>query len=198
LLYTLAQVFIELLDPAIGPQTAHLQVYTYNELFKEEIGRLLGPLDRMLPTSLRRNMLGRLLLIQGYLHSDLSARIRITLHRGSQDHPASLDLASEKNPLTLPALSALRRRLWADRGSMKAFPLSPALRAGEPGRGFHTGGTFPMRLNPNAFEVDLLGRPHGFSQLHLVDASVFPSLPATTITLSVMANAHRIGAAALA
>jgi len=196
--YTLAQVFIELLDPAIGPQTAHLQIYTYNELFKEEIGRLLGPLDRLLPTSLRRNMLGRLLLIQGYLHSDLSARIRITLRRGSHDHPASLDLASEKNPLTLPALSALRRRLWADRGSMKAFPVSPALRAGEPGRGFHTGGTFPMRLNPNAFEVDLLGRPHGFSLVHLVDASVFPSLPATTITLSVMANAHRIGAAALA
>jgi choline dehydrogenase-like flavoprotein len=54
-----------------------------------------------------------------------------------------------------------------------------------------------MRRNPRAFEVDLLGRPNGFSRLHLVDASVFPSLPATTITLSVMANAHRIGGAAL-
>ena len=81
---------------------------------------------------------------------------------------------------------------------MKAVPLSPALRTGEPGRGFHTGGTFPMRLNPGSFEVDLLGRPSGFSNVHLVDSSVFPSLPATTITLSVMANAHRIGVAALA
>jgi choline dehydrogenase-like flavoprotein len=197
-LYTLAQVFIEVLDPAIGPRTAHLQVYTYNELFLKEVERLLGPLDRLLPTAIRRNLLGRLLLIQGYLHSDLSARIRITLRRGSKDHHASLELASEKNPLTLPALSALRRKLWVTRGSMRAFPLSPALRAGEPGRGFHTGGTFPMRANPGAFETDLLGRPHGFSHLHLVDASVFPSLPATTITLSVMANAHRIGAAALA
>ena len=50
-----------------------------------------------------------------------------------------------------------------------------------------------MRSNPGAFEADLLGRPSGFSNVHLVDASVFPSLPATTITLSVMANAHRIG-----
>jgi hypothetical protein len=27
----------------------------------------------------------------------------------------------------------------------------------------------------------------------VVDATIFPSIPATTITLSVMANAHRIG-----
>jgi choline dehydrogenase-like flavoprotein len=54
-----------------------------------------------------------------------------------------------------------------------------------------------MRENPGPFQTDLLGRPTGFSQVHVVDASVFPSLPATTITLSVMANAHRIGSAAL-
>jgi choline dehydrogenase-like flavoprotein len=197
-LYTLAQVFIEVLDPAVGPQTAHLQVYTYNELFGKEIRRFLGPLDRLLPNAIRRNLLGRLLLIQGYLHSDLSAQIRITLRRESKDQPAVLELAAVENPRTRSALSALRRRLWAERNSMNAFPVSPALRVGEPGRGFHTGGTFPMRLNPSAFEVDVLGRPQGFSNVHLVDASVFPSLPATTITLSVMANAHRIGTAALA
>ena len=81
---------------------------------------------------------------------------------------------------------------------MKAAPISPMLRAGLPGRGFHTGGTFPMRANPGPFEVDVLGRPHGFERVHVIDASVFPSLPATTITLSVMANAHRIATAAIA
>jgi choline dehydrogenase-like flavoprotein len=196
-LYTLAQVFIEVVDPTVGPHTAHLQVYTYNELFGREIKRLLGPLDTLLPAALRRSLLGRLLLIQGYLHSDLSPRIRITLHRESKDQPATIELAGVQNPRTRSALSALRRTLWAERGSMKAFPVSPALRVGEPGRGFHTGGTFPMRPTPGPFEADLLGRPHGFSRLHLVDASVFPSLPATTITLSVMANAHRIGSATL-
>jgi choline dehydrogenase-like flavoprotein len=29
----------------------------------------------------------------------------------------------------------------------------------------------------------------------VVDSTVFPSIPATTITLSVMANAHRIASA---
>jgi choline dehydrogenase-like flavoprotein len=197
-LHTLAQAFIEVLDPAIGPQTTHLQVYTYNELFREEVARILGRVDRLVPAHLRRGMLGRLLLVQGYLHSDLSARITITLRRGIQDHPPQLEMAGEKNPRTLPALSALKRRLWSERALMRAVPVTAALRIGEPGRGFHTGGTFPMRVNPGPFEVDLLGRPHGFSNVHLVDSSVFPSLPATTITLSVMANAHRIGTAALA
>ena len=41
--------------------------------------------------------------------------------------------------------------------------------------------------------LDLLGRLSGWQRVHAVDATVFPSLPATTITLSVMANAHRIG-----
>jgi choline dehydrogenase-like flavoprotein len=196
-LYTLAQVFIEVLDKEVGTQTAHLQVYTYNELLGKEVARMLGPLDRLLPDTLRRSLLGRLLLIQGYLHSDLSARIQMTLRRENGERPATLELAALDNPLTRPALSALWRRLWAERGSMRAIPVPAGMRVGEPGRGFHTGGTFPMRRNPGAFEVDVLGRPTGFSRLHLVDASVFPSLPATTITLSVMANAHRIGSAAL-
>lgn len=196
-LHTLAQVFIEVVDPAIGPRRAHLQVYTYNELLREELARMMGPLRGALPM-VQRSVLGRLLLIQGYLHSDLSARIRIVLARGTDGASPSLDLSGEPNPKTRPALAALRRRLWSERGAMKAAPISPMLRVGLPGRGFHTGGTFPMRANPGPFEVDVLGRPHGFTRVHVVDASVFPSLPATTITLSVMANAHRIGTSAIA
>jgi choline dehydrogenase-like flavoprotein len=196
-LYTVAQVFIEVLDEAIGPHTAHLQLYTYNELFGKELSRMLGPLDRLVPDRLRRSLLGRLLLIQGYLHSDLSARIQLTLRRETSGRPPTLELSGLQNARTRPALAALGRRLWAERNAMRAIPVSPAMRVGEPGRGYHTGGTFPMRRNPGAFEVDLQGRPTGFSRVHLVDASVFPSLPATTITLSVMANAHRIGSVAL-
>ena len=196
-LHTLAQVFIEVLDPAIGSRRAHLQVYSYNELLGEEMARMMGPLRGALPM-IKRSVLGRLLLIQGYLHSDLSAGIRLELKRGSAGASPSLSLSGEPNPKTGPALAALRRRLWSERGAMKAVPISSMLRVGLPGRGFHTGGTFPMRANPGPFEVDLLGRPHGFTRVHLVDASAFPSLPATTITLSVMANAHRIGTAAIA
>jgi choline dehydrogenase-like flavoprotein len=196
-LHTLAQVFIEMVDPAVGARRVHLQVYTYNELLREEMARMMGPLRTVLP-KIQRSVLGRLLLVQGYLHSDMSSRIRIVLKRGRDGASPSLDLSGDPNPLTEPALAALRRRLWAERGALQAVPISRMLRIGLPGRGFHTGGTFPMRAHPGPFEVDVLGRPHGFTRVHVVDSSVFPSLPATTITLSVMANAHRIGTAALA
>ena len=192
-LHTLAQVFLEVLDPAIGPHTVHLQVYTYNELFRRQLRNMLGPLDPVLGGIAARGVLGRLLLIQGYLHSDLSPGINLTL-----DREGTLSLAVEPNSRTRPALAALKRRLWSERGAMRAIPVSPAMRIGKPGRGFHTGGTFPMRSRPRRLETDVAGRPHGFSRLHLVDSSIFPTLPATTITLSVMANAHRIGSAAVA
>ena len=63
---------------------------------------------------------------------------------------------------------------------------------GVPGDGNHSGGTFPMRKSPGDMETDSLGRPTGFRHVHVIDASVFPSLAATTITLTAMANAHRI------
>ena len=34
-----------------------------------------------------------------------------------------------------------------------------------------------------------------FERVHLVDSSTFPSIPSTTITFTVMANAHRIASA---
>jgi hypothetical protein len=68
-----------------------------------------------------------------------------------------------------------------------------------PGRGFHTGGSFPMEAGaPGATQSDMLGRPGGFTRVHAVDSTVFPSVPATTITFTVMANAHRIGTEAAA
>jgi len=49
-----------------------------------------------------------------------------------------------------------------------------------------------MSRQPKKFESDVLGRPYGFSRLHMVDSSVFPSIAAQSITLPVMANAYRI------
>lgn len=186
-LYTLAQVFVEVSDPALGTHAAHLQIYAYNDLYRRQLRNMAGPLAALLGPA----VLGRLLLIQGYLHSELSPGINISL-----DRDGTLDLTVDPNSKTRPALSRLRKRLWAERAALRAVPLGAAMRVGKPGRGFHTGGTFPMRSDPQRLETDISGLLHGFSRLHLVDASVFPTLPATTITLSVMANAHRIGTAA--
>ena len=68
----------------------------------------------------------------------------------------------------------------------------PLLQQGLPGDGNHIGGTFPMSSHPGPQETDVYGRPYGFDRVHVVDASVLPSLSATTITYTAMANASRI------
>jgi hypothetical protein len=56
-----------------------------------------------------------------------------------------------------------------------------------------SGGTFPMRATPGSGESGIYGRPAGCSRIHAVDSTVFPSVAATTIALTAMANAYRIG-----
>jgi choline dehydrogenase-like flavoprotein len=191
-LHTLAQVFLELRDPAVAPRNVHLQVYGYSDLFEALFARLLGPLARGARPALDA-LLARMLVIQGYLHSDLSPSISVSLRR-SGDVP-TLRLEARENALTRPTLRRVVRRLLRRAGDLRALALAPMLQVSPPGRGFHSGGSFPMRAAPGEFESDLLGRPRGFTRVHAVDATVFPTIPSTTITYSVMANAHRIASA---
>jgi choline dehydrogenase-like flavoprotein len=83
-------------------------------------------------------------------------------------------------------------KLFGHTARLRTLPLIPAMRFPPPGRGFHTGSSFPMRAERTRHTSDIEGRPFGFDRVHLVDASCLPSIPATTITLPVMANAWRI------
>lgn len=184
--HTLAQLFIELFDPELGPYPVHLQVYTYNDLYASAVKHLLGPLYGLgrLPAGVA---LRRLMVIQGYLHSNLSSSATITLRDGR------LILARQRQPVADRTVRKAVGKLRRHAGALGFVPISPMLTIGDPGQGAHIGGTFPMRATPGPLESDRLGRPSGFTRVHLVDASVLPSIPSTTITINAMANAYRIG-----
>jgi choline dehydrogenase-like flavoprotein len=190
-LHTLSQLFVEIFDAAVSPNTVHLQVYSYNDLIGDAVAKALGPFARPL-RFLGRALERRLLIVQGYLHSDHSARIAVTLKKSTGDGPERLHLQAQLSPETKTIIGRVVRKLLRHAPQLGAFPVGPMLQIAQPGRGFHSGGTFPMRSPPAAFESDTWGRPHGWQRVHAVDASVLPSIPATTITFSVMANAHRI------
>lgn len=191
-LNTLSQVFLEIQNPRVSRHTVHLQVYAYNDLVGQAVRRSFGPLARPLER-LARHLEDRLMIVQGYLHSDDSAGLRMTLRRGAESGGDRLQVEAELNPETRPAIRRVLRFLLRQAARLKALPLTPQLQVAEPGRGFHSGGSFPMRAHPGRFETDMLGRPTGWKRVHVVDATVLPGIPATTITFSVMANAHRIG-----
>ena len=73
------------------------------------------------------------------------------------------------------------------------IPLIPKFQMELPGSGYHSGGSFPMSAQPKVGEADTLGRPYGMRRIHAIDSTILPSIPATTITYTVMANAYRIG-----
>ena len=98
----------------------------------------------------------------------------------------------KRNSKTEATVRRLITKLRSVKSFTRATPLSPLLKMGSAGRGFHTGGSLPMRSAPGEFETDLLGTPRGCRRVHVVDSSVFPTVAASTITLTAMANAHRI------
>jgi len=185
-LYTLSQLFIELNQPRISHHSVHLQLYTYSDIIGQAVRKSLGPLKMF-----ARPLEERMIIVQGYLHSDESATIAMTLRQdGEKDF---LQLDAQPNPETRRTVKKVLRELLSQTRRLGGVIVPPMLQLAEPGRGFHCGGSLPMRMASGKFESDTLGRPHGWSRLHAVDASVLPSIPATTITFSVMANAHRIG-----
>lgn len=185
-LHTLSQLFIEVSDPRISPHLVHLQVYSYNRFVSAKLRAKLGPIGLIAPP-LRRLLERRLMLMQCYLHSTHSSAIAATLRPNQR-----FELRPVDNPDTKKIVRRLVRKLLAHSNSLGLTPLSPLREMGEPGRGFHSGGTFPMRADPGPLESDTLGRPFDWKRIHVVDSTVLPSIPATTITLPVMANAHRI------
>ncbi len=191
-LHGLSQAFLEIGDPTGETPTAHLQVYSNSDLINQAVADAFGPLRQPL-RSIVKSIQERLLIVQGFIHSKHSSRIAVRLEKKTGSPGENLRLRAELNPEARRKIFSQVARLCRNIRSLGALPLPMLLKIAEPGRSFHSGGSFPMSRNPQGFQTDLLGRPPNWKRLHAVDSTVLPGIPATTITLSAMANAHRIG-----
>lgn len=187
-MHTLAQVFLDLIDDEVCKRTVHMQIYTYNDLYAKVLRKMAGPLG-VAAGPFIDHLLSRLLIIKGYLHSDYSSSLLARLEPGEE---GALLVEGLPNPEASEVVNRVLDKLNAVSFAIRAKIIKFAAKIGLPGTANHSGGSFPMRAAPSAFESDILGRPVGFSNLHVVDATVLPSIPATTISLTIMANAHRI------
>lgn len=186
---SLVQLFVEIMGHTGHDKTAHAQLYTFNDLYQVDMKKRFGPFASLF-TPLVNQLSQRLIVAQGFLHSDYSSQIEMQLTvEGSR---TCLRLDEKQNEKTRGAIKLIRSKLSKLSRAVGMLALSPFSHAGIAGSSFHCGSSFPMSDKPNDLESDTLGRPAGLQRVFLVDASVLPSIPATTITLSVMANAHRI------
>ena len=190
-LHTLCQMFLEISDPTLSRHNIHCQLYTYNDLFASALGKLGRGWVTRFPGA-RSQLLGRLMVALCYLHSDDSGTIEVRLEADGEGKPGRLVVKTNPSSRSASLVRRLAWKLFRNAPALGFVAASPAVHTALPGRGFHTGGTFPMRQTPGETETDPLGRLPAFRRVHLVDASIFPTIPATTITYTVMANAHRI------
>lgn len=93
------------------------------------------------------------------------------------------------NVLLSEAASLLRRRFL----SLGAVLIPGSFAAGPPGGDIHYSGSFPMRTNPAVGECFPDGSVRGLDSIHIIDGACLPVLTEKSHTLTLMANADRIG-----
>jgi choline dehydrogenase-like flavoprotein len=159
--------------------TSQVHCYPYNPA-------IAAALPDWLPRSWAGAALGRVTAGLGYLPSWRSPQLRVDVRARHQNAlpDVAVRVVSDERPAML---RSVLRRLTALGPKLDLHPVLPMVRLSGPGKSYHFGSTFP-----HGDGSDLLGRIGTLRNVHLIDGAVLPSVPSTTFTLTVMANAHRI------
>jgi choline dehydrogenase-like flavoprotein len=194
--FTLNQFNIFVTFDSDGKEAALVHCYPYNDIM---LGALPGVLTSGSFSTLARTGLRRLTVGLGYLPSWASPSVELRIGRVEADGSLPpIRVTSGHNEATQPMLERVLRQLRRCGRALDLHPIPGQTKLSGAAKSYHYGGSFPMQAKPfGQFASDSLGRVKPWRNVHLVDASVFPTVAATTFTLTIMANAHRIATEAL-
>ncbi len=172
---------------------SQIHFYPYNPALLDQIPSFLQGSVGELATS---QILRRLTVGLGYLPSWVSPKLRVRMLPPSGGSMiAGIEVSGdEQHALTNQMYRRVVRRMLRAAPNLDLWPIVPMGFLSAPGKSYHYGGSLPHRTTAadGPLTTDRLGRLRRWSNIHMVDASVFPTVPATTFTLTIMANAHRI------
>jgi choline dehydrogenase-like flavoprotein len=146
------------------------------------------PFSRRAGTEIFRALAPAMLVASIYFPGDCSAN-RVQLERSGEDVRIAVSGGTVKG---FPALTERVRASVAAQLYRCGARVLPGAAVAMPGADAHLGGLFPMGAN-GAHGTSILGELNGAPGLHLVDGSVLPSVPSKPTTLTIMANADRMG-----
>jgi ferredoxin len=178
-----------------GIDLCQIHFYDYNPAFLTSMPAFLenAVAKPALAAALRRISVGL-----GYVPGWASPRVSLrALRPDTDDQLPILDIDRDGSEKWPPMLKALVRSMLAVAPALDLWPVVPLLSVSAAAKSYHFGASFPHDRVRSGTATDVLGRLAAWDNIHLVDASVFPSVPATTFTLTVMANAHRIASRVL-
>jgi choline dehydrogenase-like flavoprotein len=192
---TLPGVFVDFKVRDLSEHWIHAQVSAMNGYLLERL--CCGPDSAGWRQALLRPLVERLLVAWCGLHSDHSSTIDVSLTLSAASEPGTLALTANANPAGLTAIRSAARQLARLGRQFGIVVATPMLKSAPVGGGNHLGGCLPMRRQPvGRWDTDTLGRLQSWRRVHFVDGAVLPSIPATTLALTIMANADRIATTA--
>jgi choline dehydrogenase-like flavoprotein len=202
--FTLNQFNMVICGDDEGFDASQIHFYPYNQAY---FNALPGFLRRRVAGFATNWLLRRLTIGLGYLPSWASPKIRVTAGlSAAHDELPSIRLSSEgfdeakaraKRPP--PMVPDILKRIQRAAPYLDLWPVTPKMLWSGAAKSYHFGGSFPHAKKPDDRNTttDRLGRLARWDRIHLIDGSVFPNVPATTFTLTVMANSHRIAREAM-
>jgi choline dehydrogenase-like flavoprotein len=183
---TLSGAFIELKSESIAPNNIHIQLYHHSDLMEGALSKASLGISRL--PFIHSRLSQRFMIAQAYLHSDQSSTIDLSLDEES----GNINFKYIINPETERVINASIRHLSRLQKSLGFRATTFGKKITEPGRGFHCGGSLPMKLNPKEMETHINGLLYGHKFVYIIDSSTFPSICATTIGMTIYANSYRI------
>lgn len=150
------------------------------------------PLHRRFAIPVLRSLLSSCLVGNIFLPGSLSSASA----RLKQD--GTLHLEGGYRPEVVPLMRVAEQRLRAAYWKLGALLLPKSFKLGPSGGDIHYAGTLPMRHDPERGQTDASGQLEGLRNVYVVDGASLPTLSAKSHTLTIMANADRIGTAVAA
>jgi len=186
-LNTCCQYYIQLNDKAVDTRLITMQVYTYNDHYYQAFKKAVGFFFPLIQRPIRW-LLDRFVVVLCYLHSENSAHMEFCLKNDDL-----LRVVGVHSPESQRVAKRLKWKLWKSANKTGLLPL-PFL-GGEQkiGLSVHFGASLPMSEVADGLHTDIFGSVDGLDGVHVVDAAIFPAIPATSPTFVIMANAYRIG-----
>jgi choline dehydrogenase-like flavoprotein len=186
-----------------GFDLSQIHFYPFNQAYYDALPGLLRYRAAAIATD---RLLSRLTVGLGYLPSWASPKVRVTAQSAAPNELPEITLSSDgftaakaRGKDVPPMLSEIRKRIWRAAPYLDLWPVTPLMLWSGGAKSYHFGGSFPHASEPDTGigTTDRLGRLARWNRIHLIDGSVFPNIPATTFTLTVMANSHRIACEAM-
>jgi hypothetical protein len=202
--FTLNQFNMVIVRDDEGFDVSQIHFYPFNQAYNDA---LPGFLQHRAASFATDRLLSRLTVGLGYLPSWASPKVRVTAQVSTaRGELPQISLTSEgfsearaRGKDVPPMLPDVIKRIWRAAPYLDLWPATPQMLWSGGAKSYHFGGSFPhaSEADTGSATTDRLGRLARWDRIHLIDGSVFPNVPATTFTLTVMANSHRIACEAM-